>query len=137
MSSHRQEESPPVFLIGDEAFALFGTWRAPGELLALCHFAVMTRPPGAPGALADWLPASVREDVEIESDGRSARHRRAGTWIRILPIDALAISSSEVRARLREGAPVRYLLPEEVAEEIEASGIYAGAPAEASTGVQP
>ena len=127
---------PPVFLIGDDAFALFSTWRAPAELLALCHFAVMTRPPGVSGSLHEWLPASVHGDVEIHDGGRSARHRDAGTWVRIIPIDALEISSSEVRARLREGRSVRYLIPEEVCSEVESSGVYAHPPA-AEAGAQP
>jgi nicotinate-nucleotide adenylyltransferase len=122
----RRSGEPPVFIIGDDAFALFSTWRAPEQLLALCHFAVMTRPPGVAGSLHDWLPASAREHVEIYDEGRSARHREAGTWIRIVTIDALAISSSEVRARLRVGRSVRYLIPEEVRSEVESSGVYAG-----------
>jgi nicotinate-nucleotide adenylyltransferase len=122
----RRSGEPPVFIIGDDAFSLFSTWRAPEQLLALCHFAVMTRPPGVAGSLHDWLPASAREHVEFYDEGRSARHREAGTWIRIVPIDALAISSSDVRARLREGRSVRYLIPEEVRSEVESSGVYAG-----------
>jgi nicotinate-nucleotide adenylyltransferase len=127
---------PPVFLIGDDAFALFSTWRAPEELLALCHFAVITRPPGVAGSLHEWLPASVREHIEISDEGRVARHREAGTWIRVVPINALQISSSEVRARLREARTVRYLIPSEVCSEVEASGVYAARPA-AEAGAQP
>lgn len=118
----------PVFLIGDDAFALFATWRAPEELLTLAHFAVMKRPPGVAGTLHEWLPETLRQSLEIADDGESAVHAGAGTWIRIVPIDALPISSSEVRAQLREGRSVRYLIPEAVREAVEASGVYAGSP---------
>jgi nicotinate-nucleotide adenylyltransferase len=127
----------PVFLIGHDAFALIDTWRDPEAIFALAHVAVIVRPgaspgsladwrPGAsPGSLADWLPKRVREDVELAPDGRSAAHP-AGTWIRVLEIAALDVSASDLRARLRAGRTVRYLLPESVREAVTKSGVYAG-----------
>jgi len=64
------------------------------------------------------MPASLLPEVEIADDGRSARHRSAGTWIRVLQISLLDVSSSEIRARIRAGRSVRYLLPEPVREAI-------------------
>jgi nicotinate-nucleotide adenylyltransferase len=114
----------PVFAIGQEAFVELGSWREPEALLQSCHFAVMTRPPFSHGALADWLPKCARDEVELAPDGRSARHRQAPTWIRLVEVTALAISSSEIRARLREGRSIRYLVPESVREAVERSGVY-------------
>jgi len=114
----------PVFLIGQEAFADLGSWREPEALLRACHFAVMTRPPFSRGALADWLPKCARDEVLLAPDGRSARHREAPTWIRLVEVTALEISSSEIRARLRAGRSVRYLLPEAVREAVQSSGVY-------------
>jgi nicotinate-nucleotide adenylyltransferase len=128
----RTGPEPPVFLIGTDAFALFSTWRSPGELLAETHFAVMTRPPQTRESLHDWIPSSVAGDVEIAPDGASARHRHADTWIRLVPIDALDVSSSEIRARISKGRSVRYLLPERVHQAVVESGAYA-APAERRT----
>jgi nicotinate-nucleotide adenylyltransferase len=39
-------------------------------------------------------------------------------------IPALAISSTDVRARVREGRPIRYLLPEGVKSYIEKADLY-------------
>ena len=39
----------------------------------------------------------------------------------------LDVSSSEVRRRVREGRPVRYLVPDAVAAYIEARGLYRSA----------
>jgi nicotinate-nucleotide adenylyltransferase len=114
----------PVFAIGQEAFAELGSWREPEALLQICHFAVMTRPPFAAGSLADWLPKCARDEVEVAPDGRSARHRRAPSWIRLIEVTALDISSSDIRARLRGGRSVRYLLPEAVREAVLRSGVY-------------
>ncbi|HEX5064615.1 MAG TPA: nicotinate-nucleotide adenylyltransferase [Myxococcota bacterium] len=114
----------PVFAIGQEAFAELGSWREPEALLRSCHFAVMTRPPFSGGSLADWLPKCARDEVLLAPDGRSARHREAASWIRLVEVTALDISSSEIRARLRAGRSVRYLVPEAVREAVLRSGVY-------------
>ncbi len=113
-----------VFVIGSDAFVDLGTWREPAALLSLADFAVMTRPPAPLGALAEWLPPDFARVFELAPDGRSARHREAGTWIRTVGITALDVSSSDVRARLRAGRSVRYLLPDGVHDAVVASGIY-------------
>jgi nicotinate-nucleotide adenylyltransferase len=115
----------PVFAIGQDAFAEVGTWREPEALFTLAHFAIFTRPPVAKGSLAEWLPAVVKGEIALASDGLSGKHRRAGTWLRLLEIPALDVSASDIRARLRQGRSVRYLLPEPVREAVERSGVYA------------
>lgn len=115
----------PVFLLGSDAFQEIETWRDPDALLALAHFAVMTRPPRRRESLREWLPASLAGALALDADGRSGRHRSAGTWIRLVEITALDISASDVRRRLREGRSVRYLLPEAVRCAVEESGAYA------------
>jgi len=114
----------PVFVIGCDAFALLGSWREPAALFESAHFAVMTRPPVTGGSLADWLPKCVADDVELAADGFSGRHRRSGAWVRLVPISALDISSSDIRARIRNGRSIRYLVPEPVREAVLRSGVY-------------
>lgn len=113
-----------VFLVGSDAFAEMGAWRAPEELFALAHYAVMLRPPLRAGTLATWLPDVVRNDFELAPDQRSGRHRRAGTWLRLVEIAGFDVSASSVRERLRDGRSVRYLLPETVREAVLASGAF-------------
>jgi nicotinate-nucleotide adenylyltransferase len=114
----------PVFIIGSDAFAELGTWREPKQLFALADFAVMARP-GTAGHLCDWIPESLRGDFELAAGGDDARHRATGGSVRAVSIPALAISSSEVRERVRRGRSIRYLVPEAVRRDIEASGVYA------------
>ena len=121
----RCRRQPPVFTIGHDAFVEVGTWREPKALFTLAHFAVIARPPVARGTLADWLPKCVRDDIEVADDGLSARHRTAGTWIRLLEIRALDVSASDIRARLRDHRSVRYLVPEAVIDSVRDSGAYA------------
>ena len=122
----------PVFVIGEEAFAELGTWRDPEALLALAHFAVVSRPgPHGEKALADRMPPELAREVEFERDGRSARHRSAGTWVRLLAVTALDVSSTDIRRRLREGRSIRYLLPEQTRIAVVESGVYAAKEADA------
>jgi nicotinate-nucleotide adenylyltransferase len=123
---HRLAPAPLVFVLGCDAFAELSCWREPKALLALAHFAVMTRPPGGGGSLADWIPAELAADLVLAPGGDEARHRSAGTWLRRVPIAALDVSSTDVRRRLREGRSVRYLLPDPVLDEVVRSGVYAG-----------
>ena len=114
----------PVFTIGQDAFVEIDSWREPEALFELAHFAVITRPPVARVSLTNWLPRCVRGAMDPDAGGRVAWHRRADTWIRLLDIPALDISSSDIRLRLRDGRSLRYLLPLAVAEAVEKSGAY-------------
>lgn len=123
--AERLAPSRPVFVIGEDAFAELGSWREPERLLTLCDFAVMSRPPGRPGPLAGWLPEALAAALDWAPDGRSGRHREAGTRVAHVPIRALDVSATDVRRRIREGRSVRYLVPEEAREAILSSGHYA------------
>lgn len=120
----------PVFVIGWDAFIEIDTWKDPATLFALADFAVMTRPPVSDASLRAFVPSCVRESARVAADGRSAE-LAGGGWIRLVTLTALDVSASAIRARLREGRSVRYLLPEEARGAIEASGVY-GTPREAS-----
>jgi nicotinate-nucleotide adenylyltransferase len=115
-----------VFLLGRDAFTEMATWREPDVLLTLADFAVLSRPPVREGSLREWLPDALAGALEFLPDGRSAVHRSAGTRVLLVEITALDVSASEIRARLREGLSVRYLLPEPVHEAIAASRAYRG-----------
>ena len=108
----------PVFVLGVDAFAEVGTWREPEALFTLANFAVITRPGRPAQPPATGSRRACRAAFELARDGRSARHRAAGTWARLLEIAALDISASEIRARLRSGRSVRYLLPETIREAV-------------------
>ncbi|MBY0400866.1 nicotinate-nucleotide adenylyltransferase [Myxococcota bacterium] len=116
---------PPVFVVGEDAFAEMGEWRSPLQLFALADFAVMTRPPGRLDDLADRIPAVVRGEFSFEGQGRVARHRSAGTRIDLVSITALDVSSSQIRRACREGRSIRWLVPESIRGAIEQSRCYA------------
>jgi nicotinate-nucleotide adenylyltransferase len=126
----------PVFVVGRDAFAEIHIWREPKTLLTLCDFAVMSRP-SAPGedpdgsgetlrgeTLRDWMPGELAPEFTFDPAGQEARHREADTWVRRVAIQALDISATDVRRRLREGRSVRYLLPEAVRDAVTSSKAY-------------
>ena len=114
-----------VFVLGADAFREMDTWRDPRTLFRLAHFAVTSRPPLQRGHLGEWIPEGLGSDFEVAEDGLSARHREVPTWIRLLEIDAIDVSASAIRERIRAGASVRYLLPETIHDAVIGSGHYA------------
>jgi len=120
----------PVFVIGCDAFALLDSWRQPERILGLAHFAVMTRPPFHADQLEGWLPDCLRGELSLEPDGRKAHHPASGAWISAVRVCALDVSSSDIRARIRAGRSVRYLLPESVRRAALESGVYENGSAE-------
>lgn len=121
----RNNGMPPVFIVGEDAFAEMGDWRAPEKLFALADFAVMTRPPGQLERLKDAIPKIVKDLFEFSSSGRSATHKTGDTRLELVSITALDISSSKIRGACRRGESIRFLVPESVREDIIGSQYYA------------
>jgi nicotinate-nucleotide adenylyltransferase len=104
----RSELSPDVrlfFVTGADAVLQILTWKDPDEVLALAELIAATRPGHDLADLAEKVPAAA---------GR----------VHPMRIPALAISSTEIRARVAAGAPIQYLVPEGVARYIEKRGLY-------------
>ena len=91
------------FITGADALEAIVSWKDVETLWGLAHFVAVSRP----GHTLDvsGLPAGAVSVVEIP---------------------ALAISSTDVRRRVREGRPVRYLVPTGVLQYIAKSGLYGG-----------
>ncbi|SRR6266498_338380 len=94
------------FITGADAILQILTWKDPEEVLGEARFIAATRP----GYDLDRLEKELPEGF--------------GDRVHVLEIPALAISSTDVRRRVRERLPVRYLLPEGVARYIEKNGLY-------------
>jgi nicotinate-nucleotide adenylyltransferase len=88
------------YLIGADNVAQLNEWRAAAELAHLAEFATLPRPGGA----VPVFPPPFR-----------------GRQLRGFPF---AVSSSEIRARVRAGRSIENLVPPAVAEAIRATKIY-------------
>jgi nicotinate-nucleotide adenylyltransferase len=91
------------FITGADAIAQILSWKDSAELFERAEFVAVTRP--GHQLSVDGLPAD-----------------RVSQW----EIPALAISSTDVRARARTGKPVWYLVPDGVVQYIVKHGLYRG-----------
>ena len=89
------------FITGADALSEILGWRDPDQVVAAAHLVGVTR------------PGHVLADPGLPS----AR-------VALVEVPALAISSSDIRDRVRRGAPIRYLLPTGVAHLIAKHGLY-------------
>jgi nicotinate-nucleotide adenylyltransferase len=97
----------PVFLIGADEFADFASWKEPDEVLELARLAVASRP-GYPRERLEAVLAQLRGPERVL----------------FFEIEAVDVSSTEIRERARLGESIDGLVPAAVAEEIERRGLY-------------
>jgi len=108
------KDSQIFFITGTDAVLDILTWKNPAEILNLCIFIAATRP----GYELDRLN-NIKKRLKDELGITDIKER-----IHIIKIPALAISSTDIRNRVRTGKPIRYLLPEGVANHIYKMGFY-------------
>jgi nicotinate-nucleotide adenylyltransferase len=113
------------FITGADAFADIATWKRYPDVLDLAHFVVVSRPGHDIGALAGKLP-DLRD--RMRPAGAPAR-TDGSTLIFLLQAVTPDVSSTVVRERLRQGAPLSGLVPALVETHIRQHHLYA-APAD-------
>ncbi|MFI5566631.1 nicotinate-nucleotide adenylyltransferase [Streptomyces sp. NPDC051740] len=96
-------DSDLFFITGADALAQILTWRDSEELFSLAHFIGVTR------------PGHHLTDAGLPEGGVS-----------LVEVPALAISSTDCRARVSKGAPVWYLVPDGVVRYIDKRELYRG-----------
>ena len=96
------------FVTGADAILEMIQWKQAGELFELARFIAATRPgyDMAGFELPGGAPDVARDAITV------------------MNIPALAISSTDIRARVKAGGPIRYLVPEGVKSYIEKAGLY-------------
>jgi len=99
------------FITGADAIKEILSWHRVEELLDLCYFVAATRP----GYDLDDLK---KEELKVLPEDYLQR-------IMIIEVPAMAISSTDIKRRVREGKPIKYLLPEAVEHYIYKTGLYA------------
>lgn len=115
MAGRAPEGAGLFFIIGADAFAELREWHRPREALGAANFAVTLR--GGQNS-PENLEALLRLIREVEPGYRAeageARFDAKGRVVRFVPIPEIDVSATRIRRRVREGAPVRRLLPREV-----------------------
>ncbi|MFE7767480.1 nicotinate-nucleotide adenylyltransferase [Streptomyces sp. NPDC057438] len=96
-------DSDLFFITGADALGQILTWRDAEELFSLAHFIGVTR------------PGHTLTDPGLPAGGVS-----------LVEVPALAISSTDCRARVAKGDPVWYLVPDGVVRYIDKRQLYRG-----------
>ena len=89
------------FITGADALGQILTWRDSEELFSLAHFVGVTR------------PGFELSDAHLPAD-----------TVTLVEVPAMAISSSDCRARVAKGHPVWYLVPDGVVQYIAKRELY-------------
>ena len=97
-----------TFIVGGDMAASLPDWREPEAVLELARLAVAER----------------EEHRRQEIAERVGALRGAQERIVYFSMPRLDISSSDLRRRVAEGRPIRWLVPGGVADEIERQGLY-------------
>ncbi|MCL1905976.1 MAG: nicotinate-nucleotide adenylyltransferase [Clostridiales bacterium] len=98
-------ESKFYFITGTDAVLEMLTWHNADKLIEMCSIIAATRP-GYRLADIGRLPENFRNKIDL------------------MQVPALSISSTDIRRRIREGKPIKYLLPEAVETYIHKQGLY-------------
>ncbi|MFZ5871558.1 MAG: nicotinate-nucleotide adenylyltransferase [Actinomycetota bacterium] len=93
------------FITGADALAQILSWKDADEMWRLAHFVGVTR------------PGHTLSGTGLPTDGVS-----------LLEVPAMAISSTDCRARVAAGEPVWYLVPDGVVQYIAKHRLYRGVP---------
>jgi nicotinate-nucleotide adenylyltransferase len=97
------------FITGADALLEIFTWKDFDALLMICNFVAATRPGYRLLELKgkiDSLPGALKRNISY------------------MEVPALAISSTDIRLRVRDGRPVKYLLPESVEDYMINNKLY-------------
>jgi len=97
------------FITGADAVLDIITWKNVGKLLSMCYFVAASRP----GYHLDELWEKVGAFIQYPKKK-----------IFNMEVPALAISSTDIRRRVREGKTIKYLLPEPVEDYIAKHKLY-------------
>lgn len=95
------------FILGIDALAELPRWKEPERLLTLCRIVAFQRPG------CDMDPRNLFLKLPL------LRER-----LIVLEGPRLDISGTELRRRVRQGLPIRYLVPDAVAEYVQAHRLY-------------
>lgn len=101
--------SQVYFITGADAVLQILTWKNIEKLFEMCYFVAATRPGYNLENLNNHL--SILSKTYIDK-------------IYTIVVPALAISSTDIRKRVKKGVPIKYLLPEAVEDYINSHNLY-------------
>jgi len=108
--SKMDKDGEIFFITGADAIMEIFTWKKLDELFARCTFIAATRPGFRPERMMGRLERQLKQE-----------HLQK---VIAMEVPAMAISSTDIRARVGAGRSIKYLLPETVEQYIYKQGLY-------------
>jgi nicotinate-nucleotide adenylyltransferase len=108
LATLQEQEGPDTelfFITGADAILEIFQWKDPEDVLSLAHFIAATRP---------------GYDIAAFEAAAPTAHPK----VTVMQVPALAISSTGIRERVKEGRPIRYLVPDGVVTYVDKAGLY-------------
>lgn len=104
LRAERGDDVDLYFITGADALTQILTWRGADEIFDLAHFVGVSRP-----------------GIELTSP---AIAHLPSDRVTLLDVPAMAISSTDCRARVADGQPIWYLVPDGIVQYIQKRGLY-------------
>lgn len=116
---------PLVLFVGGDAFMGLDGWRQWKHLFDLSHIAVAHRPGFPPETWLDRIaPALLTQMLMRRANKPTELAAAPAGRIWLQAVSQLDISSSGIRARIKAGQSIRYLVPEAVHDHIQQHRLY-------------
>jgi len=107
------EDTDIYFITGADAILEILTWKDIDKFHGLCSFIAATRP---------GYSLKGFKELHLLPENQHGANKRPHVYFMEIP--ALAISSTDIRQRVKERRPIQYLVPEGVANYIRKYGFY-------------
>lgn len=126
------------FILGADAFAEIETWKDYGQVLEQCPFIVTSRPGSDLAAAVSVLGGRLRDRTVVVGPGERFQDGFfPNARVFLMTFDALNISSTDIRRRLRQSLSVAGLVPPAVDEYLEHRHLYRESMVHRKTNVPP
>lgn len=125
LKSSYPENTQFYFITGADAILEILTWKDTEEIITLCKFIAATRPGYDLSRLEDLKKKLFDNSLNSRAEkDRSQIKKEIRDTVLVMEVPALAISSTDIRNRIKNSRSVSYLLPEGVANYILKYGLY-------------
>jgi len=124
------QDAKLFLILGSDAFLEIDTWKSYKDLFLLICFIVMPR--GAEGkngrmfvrkTVGDYLKSKISEGYNLSASQSSYIHKEKQP-VYVFDVTPIDISSTKIRRLIKNGRPIKSLVPENVEAFIKSKGLY-------------
>ncbi len=120
-SLHTATQAELFFVLGTDSLREIATWKDYPRLFTLANFLVASRPGISFAAAWEQIPQGLRNAFDVQD--RRYVHKSGRTVI-ATAVKGLDISATKIRAMVKAGKSIRYLVAESVNTYILQRGLY-------------